>query len=94
MLVMDKALCADIEFFDNPAYYNKMTAAARDSYSVVNVLWNVLECISSFITFFGIFAVLCGSSFPYGIAVVCATFPSAIVGAKYTKALYKRSDKG
>lgn len=61
MLVMDKALCADIEFFDNPAYYNKLTAAARDSYSLVNVLWNILECISSFITFIGAFTVLCSS---------------------------------
>lgn len=91
MTMMEKALSADIEFFDNPAYYDKLTAASRDSYSIVNILWNVLECISSCITFAGAFAVLCGSNPLYGITVLLAAFPSAIAGVRYTKSLYKLS---
>jgi ABC-type multidrug transport system fused ATPase/permease subunit len=91
MQMMEKALSTDIEFFDNPAYYDKLTAASRDSYSLVNILWNVLECISSCITFTGTFAVLCGSNPLYGIAVLLAAFPSAIAGVRYTKSLFKLS---
>ena len=90
-MLMDKALGADIEFFDNPSYHDKLMAASRDSYSLVNILWNVLEHISACITFLGAFIVLSGSDVLYGIAVVAAAFPSAITGAKYTKNLYKLS---
>ncbi|MGI6576898.1 MAG: ABC transporter transmembrane domain-containing protein [Eubacteriales bacterium] len=91
MMLMEKGFSVDLEFFDNPAYFDKLTAASRDSLSIVNLLWNVLECVSSCITFIGAFAVLCGSNALYGIAVLGASFPSAVAGANYTKALYKIS---
>lgn len=91
MQLMDKTLEADLEFFDNPEYYNKLSVASRDSLSIVNILWNVLECMSSCITFVGAFAVLSGSNVYYGLAVLLAAFPSAIAGAKFTKSLYKLS---
>lgn len=91
MTIMDKALDVDIEFFDNPAYHNKLMAASRDSHSFVNVLWNVIEHISAYISFVGAFFVLSSSNILYGVAVVLAAFPSAIAGAKYTKSLYKLS---
>lgn len=91
MTIMEKALSVDIEFFDNPAYYDKLMAASRDSHSIVNILWNVLECMSSSITFAGAFAVLCGSNPLYGLAVLLAAFPSAVAGVRYTKSLYKLS---
>lgn len=85
--LMNKTVEVDLEYFDNPEYYNKISAASRDSSSIINILWNVLECISSFITFIGAFVVLCSSNAYYGIAVLLAAFPSSIVGAKFTKSL-------
>jgi len=89
--LMEKTLKADLEFFDNPSYYDKFSAAQRDSYSLVNLLWNVLEFISSCITFIGSFIVLCGNNTGYVTAMIAAALPSAIAGAKYTKSLYKLS---
>jgi len=91
MQLMDKTLEADLEFFDNPEYYNKLSSASRDSSSIVNILWSVLECASSCIAFVGAFVVLCGSNVYYGLAVLLAAFPSSIAGAKFIKSLYKLS---
>jgi len=87
--MMDKALSADLELFDNPTYYDKFTSVKRDSYATTYILWNALDCISSFITFVGAFTVLCTSNWLYGILMVVAAFPSAIAGQKYTKILYR-----
>ncbi len=87
--MMDKALSADLELFDNPTYYDKFTSVKRDSYATTYILWNALDCISSCITFVGAFAVLCTSNWLYGILMVIAAFPSAIAGQKYTKIIYK-----
>lgn len=87
--MMDKALAADLELFDNPAFYDKFTSVKRDSYATTYILWNTLDCISSFITFFGAFAVLCTSNWLYGVIMILAAFPSAIAGEKYTKILYQ-----
>ncbi|MFZ2538724.1 MAG: ABC transporter ATP-binding protein, partial [Oscillospiraceae bacterium] len=87
--MMDKALGADLELFDNPTHYDKFTSVKRDSYATTYILWNALDCISSFITFSGAFAVLCTSNWLYGVLMVVAAFPSAIAGHKYTKILYR-----
>lgn len=87
--MMDKALEADLELFDNPTYYDKFTSVKRDSYATTYILWNALDCMSSFITFIGAFAVLCTSNWLYGIVMVIVAFPSAIAGQKYTKILYQ-----
>lgn len=87
--MMDKALAADLELFDNPTFYDKFTSVKRDSYATTYILWNALDCISSFITFWGAFVVLCTSNWLYGVMMVLAAFPSAIAGQRYTKILYQ-----
>ncbi|NLE04257.1 MAG: ABC transporter ATP-binding protein [Crenarchaeota archaeon] len=91
MQVITKSLKADLEFFDNPKYHDKLSAVSRDSLSIVNILWNVLECISSFIAFICAFVILSGSNFYYGLAVFLAAIPFSIAGAQFTKSLYKLS---
>lgn len=89
MDMMEKALSADLELFDNPKYYDKLTSVQRDSYAITYILWNALDCLSSLITFIGSFAVLCGTNVLYGLLMVLAAFPSAIARQRYTKALYQ-----
>lgn len=89
MGMMDKALNTDLEMFDNPTFYDKFTSVRRDSYATTYILWNILDCVSSFVAFAGAFMVLCSSNWLYGIIMVAAAFPSAIVSQKYTKILYQ-----
>ncbi|MCL2222617.1 MAG: ABC transporter ATP-binding protein/permease, partial [Oscillospiraceae bacterium] len=87
-IIMEHALKADIEYFDNPDYYDKLNSANRDSYAVNNVIWNTISIISSGISFVIAFAVLSQMSMIYGIALVAAAIPASIVAAGFTKALY------
>lgn len=91
MHLMTKSLKADLEFFDNPKYYDKLLAVSRDSLSIVNILWNVLECTSSCIAFIGAFVILYRSNVYYGLAIFIAAIPFSITGAQFTKSLYKLS---
>ena len=83
------SLSADLEFFDNPEYHDKLTAA--DSTAVANLLWNALSCISASVSFIGAFLVLYRVNILYGILMMAAAFPSSIAAAKYTKSLYRLS---
>ena len=91
LLMMGKALSADLEYFDNPAYHDKLTSANRDSYVVSHVIWNVLGSVSLVISFLMAFIVLGQASFLYGVIMLMAAIPSSIVSAKYTKLLYRLS---
>ena len=89
--MMGRALAADLEFFDNPEYYDKLQAATQDSMSVSYILWNVLSCISASVAFIGAFIVLFQASPIYGLVMMGAAIPASIAAAKYTKLLYMLS---
>jgi len=89
--MMGRALSADLEFFDNPDYYDRLQSASQDSMAVSYILWNVLSCISASVAFVGAFAVLFQASSLYGLAMLAAAVPASIAAAKYTKLLYHLS---
>jgi ABC-type multidrug transport system fused ATPase/permease subunit len=91
MMVMDCSVKADMEYFDNTEYYDKLQAAARDSYSMSSIMWNALTFLSALISFIGVFAVLWVANPLYGILLAFAAIPSAIVSTKYTKSIYNLS---
>lgn len=93
MKLMSKALDVDLEYFDNPKYYDKMVAANEDIREIIDILWRVLTCIGSFVTVCVAFAAICKTDYTYGIFMVFAALPSSIVAAKYTKRTYKLSLK-
>ena len=86
--MMHRALVADIEYFDNPEYYDRLQSATQDSMAVSYILWNVLSCISASVSFIGAFAVLYTASPLYGLLMMAAAIPASIAAAKYTKLLY------
>lgn len=88
LIIMEHALKADLEYFDNPAYYDKLNSTNRDSYAINHVVWNAMSIVSSGISFVGVFVVLSQMSLLYGIALVIASIPASIVAAIFTKALY------
>lgn len=89
ILMMDLSISVDLEYFDSPEYYDKLSSVNQDSRTIVNLLWNVLSCISAGISFIGVFAILCNANILYGLAMVAAAFPSSIAAVKYTKILYQ-----
>lgn len=91
LIMMNRSLAADLQYFDNPDYHDKLTAATRDSTAVANLLWSALSCISASVSFVGAFLVLYQTNILYGILMMVAAFPSSIAAARYTKSLYRLS---
>jgi len=89
--MMERALSADLEFFDNPEYYDRLNSASQDSMAVSYIVWNVMSCISASVAFVGAFAVLFQANPIYGLAMMAAAVPASIAAAKYTKSLYMLS---
>jgi len=89
--MMNRSLSADLEYFDNPEYYDRLQSASQDSMAVSYILWNVLSCISASVAFIGAFAVLFQANPIYGVAMMAAAIPASIAAAKYTKLLYMLS---
>ncbi|MCL2217146.1 MAG: ABC transporter ATP-binding protein/permease [Defluviitaleaceae bacterium] len=86
--MMKRSLDADIEFFDNPTYYDRLQSASQDSMAVSHIVWSVLSCVSAAVSFIGAFAVLYSANPLYGLAMMVSAAPSSIAAAKYTKLLY------
>lgn len=40
---MDNTFNADMNFFDNPEYYDKIALSNSDSIMIIQLLWNVLD---------------------------------------------------
>lgn len=91
MMLMQRAVSADLEYFDNTEYYDKLQAAARDQTSITQVLWDAMSFLGAFLSFSGVFAVLWMERPLYGILLLCAAIPYGVTSAKYTKSLYELS---
>ncbi|MBU5331795.1 ABC transporter ATP-binding protein/permease [Anaerocolumna aminovalerica] len=91
VMIMDCSAKADLEHFDNTVYYDKLQAAARDSFSMIHIMWNALMFLSAAISFIGIFAVLWLTNPLFGILLTIAAIPSTAMSIKYTKSVYQLS---
>lgn len=88
LMMMDRSLAADLEYFDNPDYHDKLLSATRDSSAIVSILWSVLSCISAAVSFVGASLLLCRANVLYAVLMIATALPSAIAAAKYTKSIY------
>lgn len=90
-LLMESAVNADLEYFDNTEYHDKLQASARDSNAIIQILWNALTFVGAGITFFSIFLVLWKENPSYGILLTVEIIPYTINSTKYTKLIYNLS---
>jgi ABC-type multidrug transport system fused ATPase/permease subunit len=90
-IIMEHALKADTEYFDNPKYYDKLNSANRDSHAVNNVVWNSISIVSSCISLIIAIIILSQISLLYGVVMLIASIPASIVAALFTKTLYNLS---
>lgn len=89
--MMEKASAADIEYFDNPEYYDRLTTCMRDVPALGYLLWNVLEALSASISFVTVFLILARENTAYSLIMLAAAVPASIALARYVKLVYQLS---
>jgi len=90
-VLTERVLSADLEYFDDPSYHDKIAAADTDSHAITYITWNAMSAISAVIAFIGVFAVLAQARPLYGFVMLVAALPSSVIAARYTKLLYMLS---
>ncbi len=88
-IFMERALQADLQFFDSPEFYDKFQNARMNSQAAVNVVWNIINAVSAAVTFVTTFILVSNTNLLFGIILVLAVVPSTIAERKYTKILYR-----
>ncbi len=91
LMIMDRSLNCDLEYFDNPSFNDKLTIANQDSHAIVNILWNVISSVSALVLFVCVFTVICQANTFYSIILLISAIPSSLISAKYTRSLYRLS---
>lgn len=91
MQIMDTAGHIDVEYFDNPDYYDKLNSCMRDASAISDLIWNILSAISSIAVLVTSYLVVSKVNIFYGIIVILAAVPSSIAATKYTKSIYSLS---
>lgn len=89
--LMEYILSADLEYFDNPSFHDKLTAAESDAHAISYITWNVLSGVSAAVSCLSVFAVIVQAQPLYGIAMLAASIPASIISARYAKLLYTLS---
>jgi len=88
MKIMEISSSADMEFFDSPDFYDAFEMVKNDIYSVLGVVWSMMQFVSYFISLCSAFIVIAKINVWFGIIIIVATIPTAFIGKKYAKELY------
>lgn len=91
MMIMDKSIDCDLEYFDNPGFNDELMLVNRDAHSLSNILWNIISFGSALVSGICVFVVVCKMRFLYGIMILLSALPTAYGSAKYTRSLYTMS---
>ena len=87
--LMEKAVTADLELFDNPQKSDKFASVTNDSFAVTYLVWNALDFVGGCVGLIGVFMILCSRNPLYGVLVGLASVPSAFATRAYTKIVYQ-----
>ena len=88
LAIMECAEHVDLQYFDDTQYYDKLQAASQNAYSIIQVIWNTLSFLGETISFASIMVILWAVQPLYGLLLLLAAIPNAMISVKYTKSLY------
>lgn len=87
--ILDKAMSFDLAMFDDAQFYDKFSAVRNDSYSLPNIMWSALECISSCFSLICSFTILSQQNLLYALCIVILMIPATFANHYYTRKLYE-----
>jgi ATP-binding cassette subfamily B protein len=89
-ILHDKSLEVDLEYYENPDYYDKLHLAQKEApYRPMGILRNLRSLVQSLISATGIFAMLVVFNYWVAIIICLSLIPSFLVKSKFSKKQYK-----
>lgn len=86
--LMNIAADADMEFFDSSKFYDAFEKMKMDSFTIIDVVWNMMMFLSFFISMCSAFIIIGKVNLSFGLIIIAATIPTAYFSRKYAKELY------
>lgn len=88
LVILDRAISSDLSLYDDAQFYDKFTAVRNDSFSMANILWSVLDCISAIFSLASAFVILSQQNFWYALCITVLIIPTTAVNQYYTRKIY------
>lgn len=86
--IIDKTSSVDLSYFDSPSYYDRIKMMRINTVSINQIVWNIIDLISSSVTFVVAFTVMFQFSPLFSILIALSYLPIALYDQAYVKKLY------
>lgn len=86
--IMEQTLTVDIAYFDSPEYLNSLQAVKSNSYTLINVIWNIFSLLSGLVSFIIALVSVATYNIFYVLLIVIITLPSAYIDQMYAKKIH------
>lgn len=83
-----KVMTMDLASFDDPESYDKISNAQSSTQSIIILLWNYIDVLSSIVMFVSSFVVLVTFNWLLVIFFILVSLPNAVFTRFYTKKIY------
>ncbi len=90
--MLEKISSLDVEYFENPEYYNKLTKTAHHNWRVLDIFWMFTVFIYEFVATFVVLAALLAFSWKIVLLIVVAAIPSIYIALKASEVLWSAFD--
>jgi len=89
-ILHDKSLAVDLEYYENPDYYDKLHLAQKEApYRPMGILRSLRSLVQSLISSAGIFAILIVFNYWVAIIICLSLLPSFIIKSKFSNKQYR-----
>jgi ATP-binding cassette, subfamily B, bacterial len=89
-ILHDKSLAVDLEYYENPDYYDKLHLAQKEApYRPMGILRNLRSLLQSIISSAGIFAMLIVFNYWVAIIICLSLLPSFFVKSKFSNKQFR-----
>lgn len=85
LLLSHKSIGLDLEFFDSAKFYNIMENSKKDAFTIIGIIWNIIDGFSTAVTLGISFIFLANFNWILACLLLLSSIPSFLINQKYTK---------
>lgn len=85
LLLSRKSISLDLQFFDSMKFYNTMENSRKDAFTVIGIIWNIIDGFSAAVTLGIAFVIIFNLNWILACLLLLFSVPSFLINQKYTK---------